>query len=69
MNMVLLKVMYIRSNSFVHSFVCALMEEHKLQVFGSKDLRKVFGPEKDATSGQFRILHSKDAIYTDHLGE
>jgi hypothetical protein len=45
------------------------MEEHKLQVLGSKDLRKVFGPEKDATSGQFRILHSKDAIYTDHLGE
>jgi hypothetical protein len=38
------------------------MEEHKLQVFGNKGFRKVFGPKKDARSGQFRILHNKDVF-------
>jgi hypothetical protein len=28
------------------------MEEHKLQVFGNKVLRKIFGPTKDEVSEQ-----------------
>jgi hypothetical protein len=38
------------------------MEEHKVQVLGNKGIRKIFGPKKDETNEQFRILHNKDLI-------
>jgi hypothetical protein len=46
-----------------------LREEHKLQVSENKGLRKIFGPKKDETNEQFRILHNKALIYRWSLGE
>jgi hypothetical protein len=36
------------------------MEEYKLQVYENKVLRKIFIPERDDVSEQFRILHNKE---------
>jgi hypothetical protein len=45
------------------------MEEHKLQVFGKKGLKKIVGTKKNAANWQFRILHNNDVIYAGHIGD
>jgi hypothetical protein len=42
------------------SWSLTLREGHKLQVYESKVLRKLFGPKKTDISEQFRILHNDD---------
>jgi hypothetical protein len=38
----------------------ALREEHKLVVFENMVLRKIFGPERDEVTGDWRKLHSEE---------
>jgi hypothetical protein len=35
-------------------------EEHKLRVFESRVLRRIFGPERDEVMGGWRKLHNKE---------
>jgi hypothetical protein len=37
-----------------------LEEEHKLRVFESRVLRKMFGPKGDEVTGECRRLHKKE---------
>jgi hypothetical protein len=36
----------------------ALREEHRLRVFEDRVLRRIFGPERDEVTGEWRTLHS-----------
>jgi hypothetical protein len=36
-----------------------LREEHRLRVFESRVLRKIFGPRRDEVTGEWRQLHNK----------
>jgi len=36
-----------------------LKEEHRLRVLENRMLRKIFGPEKDETTGPWRKLHEE----------
>jgi hypothetical protein len=38
----------------------ALREEHRLRVFESRVLRRVFGPKRDEVTGEWRKLHNKE---------
>jgi hypothetical protein len=37
-----------------------LREEHRLRVFQSRVLRKIFGPKKDEVTGEWRKLHNEE---------
>jgi hypothetical protein len=37
-----------------------LREEHRLRVFVSRVLRKIFGPKRDEVTGEWRKLHKKE---------
>jgi hypothetical protein len=37
-----------------------LREEHKLRVFESRVLRRIFGPKRDAVMGGWRKLHNEE---------
>jgi hypothetical protein len=37
-----------------------LREEHRLMVFESKVLRRIFGPKRDEVTGEWRKLHSEE---------
>jgi hypothetical protein len=37
-----------------------LREEHRLRVFESKVLRRIFGPKRDEVTGEWRKLHNKE---------
>jgi hypothetical protein len=37
-----------------------LREEHRLRVFENRVLRRMFGPEKDEVTGEWRKLHNED---------
>jgi len=36
------------------------MEEHRLRVYKSRVLRRVFGPERDEVTGEWRKLHKEE---------
>jgi hypothetical protein len=37
-----------------------LREEHRLRVFENRVLRRIFGPERDEVTGEWRKLHNKE---------
>jgi hypothetical protein len=37
-----------------------LREEHRLWVFENRVLRRIFGPERDEVTGEWRKLHSEE---------
>jgi len=37
-----------------------LREERRLRVFENRVLRKVFGPKRDETTGEWRRLHNEE---------
>jgi len=37
-----------------------LREEHRLRVFEIMVLRKIFGPERDEVTGEWRRLHNEE---------
>jgi len=37
-----------------------LREEHRLRVFVNRVLRRIFGPERDEVTGEWRILHNEE---------
>jgi hypothetical protein len=37
-----------------------LMEEHRLRVFENKILRRIFGPQRDEVTGEWRKLHNEE---------
>ena len=37
-----------------------LREEHRLRVFESRVLRKIFGPKRDGVTGEWRKLHNEE---------
>jgi hypothetical protein len=37
-----------------------LREEHRLMVFESRLLRRIFGPNRDEVTGEWRKLHSEE---------
>jgi hypothetical protein len=41
-------------------------EEHRLRVFDSRVLRKIFGPKRDEITGEWRRLHNEElyALYS-----
>jgi hypothetical protein len=43
-----------------------LREERRLRVFENKVLRRIFGPERDELTGEWRRLHNKElyALYS-----
>jgi hypothetical protein len=40
--------------------VFTLREEHKLRVFENRVLRRIFGPEREEVTGDWRRLHSEE---------
>jgi hypothetical protein len=38
----------------------AVREEHRLMVFGSRVLRRIFGPKRDEVTGELRKLHYEE---------
>ena len=38
----------------------AVREERRLRVFENKELRRVFGPKRDAVTGEWRKLHNEE---------
>ena len=36
-----------------------LREEHRLRVFENRVLRRIFGPKRDAVTGEWRKLHNE----------
>jgi hypothetical protein len=40
--------------------VLVLREEHRLRVFESRVLRRIFGPKRDEVTGGWRKLHNED---------
>jgi len=41
------------------SWSTTLADEHKLRVFENKILRKIYGPKRDETTGEWRRLHNE----------
>jgi hypothetical protein len=37
-----------------------LREEHRLMVFESRVLRRIFGPKRDGVTGELRRLHNEE---------
>jgi hypothetical protein len=37
-----------------------LKEEHRLQVFENRALRRIFGPKRDKVTGEWRKLHNEE---------
>jgi hypothetical protein len=37
-----------------------LREEHRLRVFENRMLRRIFGPERDEVTGEWRKLHNEE---------
>jgi hypothetical protein len=42
------------------SWSLTLREEHRLRVFESRVLRRIFGPKRDEVTGEFRKLHNEE---------
>jgi hypothetical protein len=40
--------------------VILLREEHRLRVFENRVLRRIFGPERDEVTGDWRQLHNEE---------
>jgi hypothetical protein len=40
-----------------------LREEHRLRVFENRVLRRVFGPNRDEVTGEWRKLHNEEFHY------
>jgi hypothetical protein len=43
-----------------HSWSLTLKEEHRLQVFGNRVLKKIFGPKSDEVTGEWKKLHNEE---------
>jgi hypothetical protein len=41
-----------------------LREEHRLRVFENRVLRRIFGPKRDAVTGEWRKLHNEELLFT-----
>jgi hypothetical protein len=41
-------------------FMEVLREEHRLRVFESRVLRRIFGPKRDELTGEWRRLHNEE---------
>jgi hypothetical protein len=39
-----------------------LREEHRLRVFENRVLRRIFGPERDEVTGDWRKLHNDELL-------
>ena len=37
-----------------------LREEHRLRVFGNREVRRIFGPKRDKVTGEWRGLHNEE---------
>jgi hypothetical protein len=37
-----------------------LREEHRLRVFDTRVLRRIFGPKRDEVTGEWRKLHNRE---------
>ena len=37
-----------------------MREEHRLRVFENRVLRRIFGPERDGVTGEWRKLHNEE---------
>jgi hypothetical protein len=46
----------------VRNFVFTLREEHRLRVFQSRVLRRIFGSKRDDVTGEWRKLHSEEIL-------
>jgi hypothetical protein len=44
----------------VRNLVSDTREEHRLSVFENKVLRKIFGPQSDEVTGEWRKLHNEE---------
>jgi len=42
------------------TWLLTLREEHRLRVFESTVLRRIFGPKRDDITGEWRKLHEKE---------
>jgi hypothetical protein len=42
------------------SWSLTLREEHRLRVFENRVLRRIFGPKRDAVTGEWRKLHNEE---------
>jgi hypothetical protein len=42
------------------TWTLTLREEHRLRVFESRVLRRIFGPKRDDVTGDWRKLHNKE---------
>ena len=42
------------------SWSLTLKEEHGLRVFENRVLRRIFGPERDGVTGEWRKLHNEE---------
>jgi hypothetical protein len=43
----------------VYTWSLTLREEHRLRVFENRVLRRIFGPERDEVTGEWRKLHNE----------
>jgi hypothetical protein len=43
-----------------HTWSLTLREEHKLRVFESRVVRRIFGPKRDELTGDWRKLHNEE---------
>jgi hypothetical protein len=43
-----------------HHLTLTMGEERRLRVFGNRVLRRIFGPKRDALTGEWRIPHNID---------
>jgi hypothetical protein len=39
-----------------------LREEHRLRVFEDRVLRRIFGPQRDEVTGEWRKLHNEELL-------
>jgi hypothetical protein len=42
------------------TWLLKLREEHRLRVFENRVIRRIFGPDRDEVTGEWRKLHSED---------
>jgi hypothetical protein len=52
--------MYNTCNLRIFVAYLTLREEHRLRVFENRVLRRIFGPERDEVTGDWRKLHNED---------
>jgi hypothetical protein len=44
-----------------------LKDQHRLRMFGSRVLRRIFGPKRDEVTGEWRMLHNAQLNYLSPL--